>query len=166
MPEAAKIVVNTGPILALVAALGDLKVLRALYQEVWVPFEVCQEIEAGGSPGFAVEAFLAERWFTKTSTSLEIPSLLLNSLDRGEASVIQLALEKEIPTVCIDEAAGRRVARLSGLNLTGSIEILLRAHHEGYPFSIEDAIQGMQDKGVWLSQSIIDFVLTQIQENH
>ena len=30
MPEAAKIVINTGPILALVAALGDLKVLRAL----------------------------------------------------------------------------------------------------------------------------------------
>ena len=164
MPEAAKIVINTGP--ALVAALGDLKVLRALYQEVWVPFEVCQEIEAGGSQGFAVEAFLAERWFTKTSTSLEIPSLLLNSLDRGEASVIQLALEKEIPTVCIDEAAGRRLARLSGLNLTGSIGILLRAHHEVYPFSIEDAIQDMQDKGVWLSQSIIDFVLTQIQENH
>ncbi|BAU65351.1 DegT/DnrJ/EryC1/StrS aminotransferase family protein [Stanieria sp. NIES-3757] len=32
-----------------------------------------------------------------------------------------MALHKNIQTVCIDEAVGRRVARLSGLSLTGSI---------------------------------------------
>jgi predicted nucleic acid-binding protein len=36
--------------------------------------------------------------------------MLLNSLDAGEASVIQLALNERIRTVCIDESAGRRLA--------------------------------------------------------
>jgi predicted nucleic acid-binding protein len=72
----------------------------------------------------------------KWQTPLNISPLLLNSLDLGEAAVIQLAINENIQTVCIDEAAGRRVARLSGLSLTGTIGILLRAKKEGYPISV------------------------------
>ncbi|MFP5269408.1 hypothetical protein [Coleofasciculus sp.] len=46
-------------------------------------------------------------------------------------------MNENIQTVCIDEIAGRRIARLSGLSLTGSIGILLRAKREGYPISIQ-----------------------------
>jgi len=49
------IVINTGPIIALVAALGDLSVLKYLYKEVLVPFEVCLEISQGGASSFAVK---------------------------------------------------------------------------------------------------------------
>ncbi|MCP2730476.1 hypothetical protein NJ959_18780 [Symplocastrum sp. BBK-W-15] len=34
-------------------------------------------------------------------------------------------MNENIQTVCIDEVAGRRIARLSGLSVTGSIGILL-----------------------------------------
>jgi len=37
---------------------------------------------------------------------------LLNSLDLGEAAVIQLAIDRQIPAVCIDEAAGRRTTKI------------------------------------------------------
>jgi hypothetical protein len=47
-----RIVVNTGPLLALVAATGGLDVLRGLYSEVLVPREVHAEILAGGADGF------------------------------------------------------------------------------------------------------------------
>jgi len=105
-----------------------------------VPFEVCQEIMAGGSSGFTVAEFEAATWLHKQQTSLTISPLLLNSLDRGEAAVIQLAMNENIQTVCIDEVAGRRIARLSGLSLTGSIGILLRAKREGFFFSMQQAI--------------------------
>ncbi len=48
MPETDEIVINTGPILALIAGLGSLDVLK-MYHRVHVPFEVSQEILAGGS---------------------------------------------------------------------------------------------------------------------
>lgn len=43
-----EIVINTGPIIALVAATGSLSWLAELYESVWVPHEVHSEILAGG----------------------------------------------------------------------------------------------------------------------
>jgi len=165
MPEPRKIAINTGPLLAIVAALDDLSVLQLLYHEVLVPFEVCQEVLAAGSNGFAVKEFENATWLRKQSTPIHLPSLLQNSLDRGEASVIQLALNQKIQTVCIDEIAGRRIASLSGLSVTGSIGILLRAKKEGRFLSMQDAIRKMQEKGIWLSERLVAAALKEAGES-
>jgi len=164
MPETSRIVINTAPLISLVAALGDLTVLQSLYCQVLVPFEVCKEILAGGSTGFAVAEFSAASWLQKWSTPLTISPILINSLDKWEAAVIQLAIIENIPTVCIDETAGRRIARLSGLSVTGSIGILLRAKREGYPFSMREAIQRMRSRGIRLSETVVAFALEQAGE--
>ncbi|NDG72317.1 MAG: hypothetical protein EBY32_13695 [Proteobacteria bacterium] len=44
------IVINTGPLIAMVAATGNLKWLPSLYGRIVIPYEVLLEIEAGG-PG-------------------------------------------------------------------------------------------------------------------
>ena len=82
----------------------------------------------------------------------------------GEASVIQLALDENIHTVCIDESMGRRIARLNGLKLTGSIGVLIRAKQDGFDFSIREAINRMQSQGIYLSQKVVDFALKQVNE--
>lgn len=51
MLETHKIVINTAPLIALVAALGNLTILQSLYTQVLVPFEVGQEILAGRVSG-------------------------------------------------------------------------------------------------------------------
>jgi predicted nucleic acid-binding protein len=165
MPETESLVINTAPLIAIVAALGDLTVLQSLYTQVLVPFEVCQEILVGGSSGFAVAEFEAATWLQKQQTPLNISPLLLNSLDRGEAAVIQLAMNENIKTVCIDEVAGRRIARLSGLSLTGSIGILLRAKREGYSFSMQQAISQMLNRGIRLSPTVMNFAREQSGES-
>ncbi len=53
------LVINTGPILALVAATNGLGILNQLYDKGIVSLEVCEEIEAGGLSGFAVVEFRA-----------------------------------------------------------------------------------------------------------
>lgn len=168
MPEVAKstnvIVINTSPLIALVAAWGDLAPLAPLYNEVLVPFEVCQEILAGGPNNFSVPEFQQATWLKKQTAPLSISPLLLNSLDLGEASVIQLAMDKGISTVCIDEAVGRRVARLSGLTLTGSIGILLKAKQCNSALSVKQAIDNMQARNIRLSQTVINFALRQSGE--
>lgn len=163
MPETQEIVINTSPIIAIVAALGDLRVLQ-IYRRVWVPFEVCQEISAGGAVQFALGEFEAAHWLQRCTQPLSIAAALLNTLDTGEAAVIQLALNHNIQTVAIDEAAGRRIARLNGLSMTGSIGILLRARNEGYQFSMQAAIDRMKARGIWLSRRVIAFALTQTGE--
>lgn len=139
MPKTNKIIINTGPILALVAGLGYLNVLNSLYKRVVVPYEVCEEIMAGGSTGFGVREFNDANFLIKLDKPTIIQPYLRNSLDLGECSVIQTALDEKIQTVCIDEAVGRRIARLNGLTVTGSLGIMIRAKKEGNSFRLREA---------------------------
>lgn len=164
MPNTNQIVINTSPLIALIAAMGELNFLQSLYEDIFVPFEVNQEILIGGNTGFGIDEFTSASWLRKQTSPLEISPFLFNSLDLGEASVIQLALNKNISTVCIDEVVGRRIARLNGLSVTGSIGILLRAKHEGYPFSVKTAIQKMVNHNIRLSQTVIDFAIKEAGE--
>jgi predicted nucleic acid-binding protein len=161
MPETESMVINTAPLLALIAGYGDLSLLKKIYKRVLVPFEVCREIEVGGATAFGLREFGQSDFMEKQSTPLEIAKFLKNSLDLGEASVIQLALNENIRTVCIDEAVGRRIARLNGLYLTGSIGVLIRAKRSGLDFSMHEAINRMKSNGIYLSQKVIDFALRQ-----
>jgi predicted nucleic acid-binding protein len=165
MPNTDKIVINTAPLISLVAALGDLNILQSLYNQVLVPLEVCQEILTGGTSKYGVPEFEAASWLQKWQTPVNISPFLLNSLDSGEAAVIQLAINENIQTVCIDEATGRRVARLSGLSVTGTVGILLRAKREGYSISIQQSIQRMLARGIRLSTTVINSALEQAGES-
>lgn len=160
MLEQAKVVVtNTTPLIALTAATGSLEVLRALYTRVIVPYEVAEEIRVGGKEAFGLSVFEKASWLEINPDPVVLPPYLQNTLDLGEASVIQTALQQGVNRVCIDETIGRRVARLSNLSVTGSIGILLKAKSMGYPVSIPEAINRMREHGIWLSNAVIGFAL-------
>ena len=50
---------------------------------------------------------------------------------------------------------GRRVAKLNGLKLTGSIGVLLKARAKGLIDSVEDAMTRMRDRGIWISDRVV-----------
>ena len=54
MSDKKDIVINTGPLISLVAALGSLDILQSVFKSVLVPVEVGNEIKAGRKKGFAV----------------------------------------------------------------------------------------------------------------
>lgn len=144
------LVINTSPTLALLAAAGTLDFLSALYQRVLMPREVLDELLADELDGPSVERLIRRAGVTVEEHNTTPPELLLNSLDRGEASVIQLALSRGIPLVGIDERAGRRLARLCGLEVTGSLGILIRARKCGHVPSLRECMQNMSRAGIWL----------------
>lgn len=61
MPEK-RLVINTGPLLALAAAWGELNILKELYKQVVVPHEVSREILAGGAVFFLLFFDLSTQW--------------------------------------------------------------------------------------------------------
>ena len=122
----------------------------ALYPRVIVTQEVQQEILDGGRHAPGVDEYLTSTWLERLTEPQKIPVYLRNTLDRGEASVIHAALEQGIARVCIDEKVGRRIARLNGLTLTGSIGILAKARQAGYPLDIEQALLRLRNHGIWL----------------
>ena len=161
-----EIVINTGPIIALVAATGTLEWLPALYQTVVVPYEVMAEVSAGGPDSPEPSALHAVTNAVRLLEPTKSISLaLIQELDLGEASVIHAALELGISTVAIDEKAGRRVARLHGLKVTGSLGILLKAKEQGHIDSIAPCIARMRNQGIWISQKLLDQALTAAGES-
>lgn len=159
MPDKKDVVINTGPLISLVAALDSLEILQSVFRSVHVPWEVGKEIKAGGKKGFAVNQFENDRWIKKYSEPIILMPYLKKFLDLGEASVIQLAINQKIETVCIDEAAGRRIARLSDLTLTGSVGVLIRAQKNDFSFSMKEALEKMEKRGIWLSKTVKGFAL-------
>ena len=89
---------------------------------------------------------------------------LLSRLDDGEASVIALAVEQNIAEVLIDEHYGRKLALMNGLQVTGTIGILLRAKVEGLLGEIKPCIEIMRSNRVYLSSALVELVLKQAGE--
>lgn len=155
MPDKA-IVINTGPLIALIAATGNLDVLKKRYKKTYVTLEVKHEVCFKGQKNFAVNEFLEASFLHIEDQPITLSPILKNSLDAGEASVIQFALDNKIDTVCIDEVTGRRIARLHDLNVTGSLGVLLNAKSEGLEISIRESIKNMEKKGIYLSPGLVN----------
>jgi predicted nucleic acid-binding protein len=164
MSKSKVIVINTGPIISLVAATGSLRILQKLFHQVYVPFEVKNEILKSATKKYAINEFHEADFLIQSPEPQNISPYLKNVLDLGEASVIQLAIDRGINTVCIDERAGRRVAKLNNLRLTGSIGILIMAKNHGYIQSMKEAIMKMKSRGIYLSDNVISFALEKTGE--
>lgn len=157
MPEAGRIVVvNATPVIGL-SLINRLDILRRLYGEVLIPPAVRAEVLAGGpaSPGF-VELQRAE-WVRVTDLHDPRRADLLSDLDRGEAEVIALAQELNATLVIIDERMARRHARRLGLQLSGTLGVLLRAKKRGMVPAVKPLIDQLQQGGFRLA----DFVITE-----
>jgi predicted nucleic acid-binding protein len=66
------LVINTSPLISLIVSLGDLSILRSLYDQVIVPRAVCDEINIKGPSFFGVKIFLETDWLKKIQSEVEI----------------------------------------------------------------------------------------------
>lgn len=127
MPE---FICNTSP-LQYLHQIGRLDILRALTRGVLVPESVAEEIVAGRTAGCDLPRLQELGWIT-IRQPISTPALpLAADLGRGEASVLALALETTTPIVIIDDAVGRRAARLLNIACTGTLGLLLDAKKIG-----------------------------------
>jgi predicted nucleic acid-binding protein len=81
---------------------------------------------------------------------------LLGRLHQGEVEVMVGALEKGVLTVVLDESAARNKAKQLGLEVTGTLGILLKAHKQGLIDDVLQEIDKLKQEGMYLSDSIIE----------
>lgn len=67
---------------------------------------------------------------------------VLAALDAGETSVIMVALQQGIKLVLIDERKGRRVALAAGLEVSGTVGVILRAKRWGLVPAVRPVLEG------------------------
>jgi predicted nucleic acid-binding protein len=104
---------NTTPIISL-SAIGKIKILRDIFEEIIIPKAVYDEIKSKHDGYEYNEIDLA---FIKVETvkNTELVSHFLNLLDAGEAETIVLSKELGADNTIIDENIGYGVAKETGI---------------------------------------------------
>jgi predicted nucleic acid-binding protein len=124
-----------------------------------VPREVHQELAASARWDAAGPRLRAVPGVEILTLAGGISPLLTSELDTGEAAVIQFSLDLPIATLVVDDLKARRVARRSGIAVTGSLGVLLDAKRAGKPDSVTEAVERLRRHGAWLSDALVDRAL-------
>lgn len=155
------VVVNTGPLIAL-GRVHALDVVGQLPVRFVAPRQVADEIEVGARAGYPV---ILPSWLVVHAvTTNSGVALAQHVLDAGEAAVIQLAVERGIQDVCIDEWRGRRAAASVGLRVTGSLGLLGRAKRLGLIPQVHPWIQKLTSAGVHYHPDLLRRFLSSMGE--
>lgn len=154
MPTKPSLVTNASPLVALVAALDDLSVVGKVATLV-VPGEVLDELRAGAGRDVTAQIVQGVDCCRIRPAYPALPVALARSLGLGEAAVIHTALAEAILNVVIDERKGRRWAAMHGLQVTGSLGLLLALRRRGLIVSMAEAAARMKSKGIHLSPALV-----------
>lgn len=158
---AEKIVTNTSPLLAF-ARMQAFEFIGKLPYEFVCPAEVETEILVGAKQGYKTEI---PHWLQVIKLQSSLSPLAVAALDTGEAAVIQLAIEQNIKTVCIDERAGRRAASAVGLKVVGSLGLLGKAKTLGLITEVKPYIEKAKSGGIFYDDKLIEPFLKSLGEN-
>jgi hypothetical protein len=127
MPKA---VSNTSPLLYL-HRIGGIEWLPKWFDEVWIPDAVRNELLAGKERGYDVSNPDEFKWL-KILNPKSMPSeWLALDLGAGEFAAMALALENRDSVVLLDDMLARRTAQAAGLQVWGTLKVLLEAKSNG-----------------------------------
>ena len=159
-----KAIVNSTPLIAL-SITGYLFLLNRLFEQVVVPVSVHEEVVLQGEERPGAKVVAQANWLVIQSPERSLsPSAELLQLDRGEQDVILLAQEIDADWVLIDEKLARRVAKGLGLQVKGTLGVLLIAYRLGL-ISQEasmNAVQELASSSVRLSPRLQEWFIAQL----
>lgn len=116
-----KIIIADASCLIALGRLNKLELLRDIFKTVITTSEIRKEVSEN------LPEWVEARQFTNTAKKKDLEKIV----DAGQASVIALALETNNAVLIIDEKKGRKLARESGIEIIGTLKVLLIAQERG-----------------------------------
>ena len=150
MPDA---ISNTSPLIYLYR-IGVLEWLSELFDEVWIPTAVMEELEEGHQKGYDVPNPNKYSWMKNEDPHAMPSEWLVLDLGPGELASMALALEKPSHIILLDDMLARRTALAAGLTVWGTLRVLLEAKENGLTDQIEPLGDRLGNTGIWLSAEI------------
>ncbi len=153
---------NTTPFIAL-ASIDQLDLLPQLFGKIYVAEAVIAECAAGGH--IVVPDLRTLEWIVPVVDEKDAAIPVLFDLDQGEKQTILLAKKNVSDKVIIDERIGRQVAEYLGLNITGTLGVLIKARTLGLIPSFSEAAMDMQQQGIRYNKNLITRLAAFIKED-
>lgn len=141
-------------VLILLNKIGELELLKKLYGKILITEDIADE--------YGNELPL---WFEiGIVKDIQKQNLLELQIDKGEASAIALALESENPTVILDDWKARKIAELIGLNITGTLGMILKSKEKGIIPKVKPLLDKIKLTNFRISQELENEILVQANE--
>lgn len=150
------IVVSDSSPLILLPHIGQLGLLRQLYTSIITPHAVYEEVAVSGIGKAGWVEIQLQEWINvrQVDDRTRIRSFL-GLLHLGEVEAIVLAAELDASLLLRDERKGRELATSLGLQVTGTLGILIQAKLNGYIQNVKPLMdQLITTAGFWLKQKV------------
>lgn len=159
-----KVVVNTTPLIAL-SHVGQINLLKELYGEIIIPEAVYKELSVKTESVCKKAVDNSLDWIrVEKIKNLMAREMYKTQLHDGEVEVMILSKEIKADVVIIDDANAKKYAKYLKLPVTGTLGVLIRAKREGYIDRLEPILRQMTERGIYISQSLIELCLKQTGE--
>ena len=151
---------DTSPLLVL-AKTERLELLGTLYDAVWIPSAVLEEVtDPDRSDSRTIRQWTGnESSVTVHPVAKAVRESIPEDLGEGERAAIALAVARGADLVILDDQEGRRAARAEGLAVTGTIGVLIEAREAGHIDSLRVALDQAVDAGLWISETFYERIL-------
>ena len=136
--------------------VGTLHILKDLFKEILIPKAVKKEVFGRKKlPGFVKCIEISEPIALK---------VLESNLEAGESEAICLCEEIDANLLIIDDLEGRRVAERLGINITGTLGILLLAKREKFIDEVKPLLDEIVSYGFRVADELYKEILTKANE--
>lgn len=149
-----KTIISDTTCFIILTKIGELNLLEKIYGKVITTKEVAKEF------GKKLPS-----WIEIKNPSDKYRQLILEmQIDKGEASAIALALETPNSTIILDDYKARKVAEKLGLEITGTIGIIIKAKKKGIIKSIKPILEKIKNTDFRLSEELEKQALKEARE--
>ena len=152
------VVINASPVIFL-SKIDRIWILNSLFDSVLVPKAVLDEVSACKKTGGENQLSMISYKVIEVANRTAVLGML-GRLHIGEVEVIVGAVEQGAQTVALDDRHARNKAKQLGLDVTGTLGLLLRANRIGLINSLHGDIQKLRKAGMYISDEIISRILS------
>ena len=149
-----KIIISDTSCLIILNKIGELDLLRQLYNTVTITQDIL--LEYGEQLPEWIEVQQANDQYRQ--------QLLEMQIDKGEASAIALALETADNIVILDDWKARKLAERLGLTVTGTLGVIIRAKNTGLIPSIKPYLEKIRETNFRISEELEQIALKEANE--
>lgn len=150
------IVVSDSTVLIGLVKIGQLNLLKEIFNKIYVPEEVFSEVTERGANKPGAQIIRKTAWIkVKPVKDRTQVNLLMASLDKGEAEVLTLSKEMKAELILLDEEKARKSAVIAGFNVMGLLGMLVLAKRLGLLDEIKSLIEELRRKKFRISDGII-----------
>ena len=149
---------DTSPLLYLYR-IGTIDLLPNIFEEIWCPNAVVDELREGCERGYDVPNPGDYSWLQIVDPKSMPSEWLSLDLGAGELAVMALALEYPARIVLLDDGLARRIAKAAGLNVWGTLKLLLEGKSIEFVKELEPLVSRLTEAGMWISSDIKERIL-------